>query len=198
MQETKKISSIPEQQASGNTVMTLGEEREERREEEEGRGKGKEEGEGSFWPNLKISTATCSIPYCFEIWEPALIPETTQIVLLSGKFLLIFTGVILQHKFQHFHTDAILAVFYLNYQVESLPHFEVSIMLEKKPFYHFMSACLVKGASAHLVFSTSRTLEIKDIEVKCCFSRYIQQKLELRKDDLSAHRAKATGPEEPE
>lgn len=64
-----------------------------------------------------------------------------------------------------------------------------------------MSACLVKGVSEHLVLSTNRILEVKDI--KCCFSIYTQQKRELRRDGLSAHQAAAckagvTGPEEPE
>lgn len=51
------------------------------------------------------------------------------------------------------------------------------------------------------MLSTNRILEIKDI--KCCFSIYTQQKLELRKDDFSAHqvaayRAELTDPEAPE
>lgn len=59
----------------------------------------------------------------------------------------------------------------------------------------------MKGVSVDIVFSTNRILEIKDTKAKCCL--YIQQKLELRKDDLSAHqvaahRAKVTGPAEPE
>lgn len=82
VQVTEKGSSIPEQQASGNTVMTpdgegKGKEKRkkkrERKRKEKGKGnrKGKRKRKGkrarSDQTYIKFSTATGSILYCFEI-----------------------------------------------------------------------------------------------------------------------------------
>lgn len=80
----------------------------------------------------------------------------------------------------------------------SLLHFEASIILGKILFSFYVSLFRKRCLR---VLSTNRILEIKDI--KCCFSIYTQQKLELRKDDFSAHqvaayRAELTDPEAPE
>lgn len=64
---------------------------------------GKEvEEDGSFWPNLHKnfyfnrlnSLLLCDLRVCSNTWSH-------KVILSSRKFLLICTGVILQHKFQH-------------------------------------------------------------------------------------------------
>lgn len=124
VQVTEKGSSIPEQQASGNTVMTPdgegegeGEKEEEEGKEEEGEGEQegeeKEKGEeGSFWPNLhKIfyrnrlnSLLLWDLRVCFNTWS-----HTGHFVIweTSANFYRCHSAT----QVPAFHPDAFLAVF---------------------------------------------------------------------------------------